>query len=344
MARWLGTKLGWLPKAFIKNLGWTSMKLSAHQLDVSNAFLHGKLTETVFMAQPPGFTDPNYPTHGTHLFLLIYVDDILLMGNNASIQQQLLDDLQGTFQLKHLGNLHNFLGLQFTSVHSGYLVQQTSYTNTILQRAGMVNCKPLLTPMTSKVVDNSDDEFPFTDPPLYRRLVGSLQKVALGLPITAGSLNLTAFTDADWAGDKTDRKSTTGFCVFIGSTLVFWATKKQSTIARSSTEAEYRALTSLATELIWLRRLLKEFHVEHSSPVPIFCDNISAISLAHNPVFHARTKHIEIDHHFIRECVNNGTVVIHHVSTNDQIADIFTKPLSTSKFCDFRHKLTLQNL
>ncbi|PKU83192.1 Retrovirus-related Pol polyprotein from transposon TNT 1-94 [Dendrobium catenatum] len=315
------------------------------QLDVSNAFLHGKLTETVFMAQPPGFTDPNYPTHvcrlnkaiyglkqaprqwystftdrlikwgftrsnadtslfiysnsGTHMFLLIYVDDILLMGNNASIQQQLLSDLQGTFQLKHLGNLHNFLGLQFNPDKSGYLVHQTSYVNTILQRAGKVNCKPLSTQMTSKAADHSDDALPFTDPPLYRHLVGSLQyltltrpditfavnqvcqhmhdprnvhfswlkcilryvkgTVAFGLPITAGSLNLSAFTDADWVGDKTDRKSTTGFCVFIGSTLVSWATKKQSTIARSSTEAEYRALTSLATELIWLRRLLKEF-------------------------------------------------------------------------------------
>ncbi|PKU72463.1 Retrovirus-related Pol polyprotein from transposon TNT 1-94 [Dendrobium catenatum] len=136
---------------------------------------------------------------------------------------------------------------------------------------------------------------------------------------------LTTYVDSDWAGDQKDRKSTTGYCTFLGSSLIFWSVKKQSTIARSSTEAEYRALAVVAADLIWTRQLLQELGCPPPELTKIFCDNISAFALANNQVFHARTKHFEVDYHCIRECIKNKIVHVHHISTKDQIADIFTK-------------------
>ncbi|XP_020694719.1 uncharacterized protein LOC110108431 [Dendrobium catenatum] len=123
----------------------------------------------------------------------------------------------------------------------------------------------------------------------------------LGLPITRGSLELTTYCDADWASDATDRKSITGFCTFLGNNILSWSVKKQTTVEKSSTEAEYRALAAALSDVIWLRRLLLDFQIPLDKPTTIFCDNASALSLAQNPVFHAQTKHIEIDHHFLSD-------------------------------------------
>ena len=155
------------------------------------------------------------------------------------------------------------------------------------------------------------------------------------------SLELGAYSDADWAGDPTDRRSTTGFCFFLGSSLISWRSKKQTVIARSSTEAEYRALADTTQELIWLRWLLSDMGVSHSGATTLHCDNRSAIQIAHNDVFHDRTKHIEIDCHFIRQHVGNGIVHLHSVSSADQIADIFTKAHPPGRFLDLVSKLQM---
>ncbi|XP_020677694.1 uncharacterized protein LOC110096213 [Dendrobium catenatum] len=115
----------------------------------------------------------------------------------------------------------------------------------------------------------------------------------LGLPIVRSNLLLRTFSDEDWASDPMSRKSTSGFCMFLGDTLVSWTVKKKTTVSRSSTESEYRALASATADTIWIRRLLADFGIKHDPPVDIFCDNMSTIALANNPVFHARTKHIE---------------------------------------------------
>ncbi|PKU62830.1 putative mitochondrial protein [Dendrobium catenatum] len=126
---------------------------------------------------------------------------------------------------------------------------------------------------------------------LLRYVQGTLH---FGLPLSAGSLQLTAYSDADWASDSLDRKSITGFCIFLGKSLISWCVKKQITVAKSSTEAEYRALASATSDLIWLRRLLLDFHIQQPLPTPLYCDNTSALALALNPVFHARTKHLKL--------------------------------------------------
>ena len=125
------------------------------------------------------------------------------------------------------------------------------------------------------------------------------------------------FTDSDWAGNPVDRRSTTGFLIFLGNNLLTWASKKQPIVSRSSTEAEYRALAVGAVELAWLKMLLRDLGVYISHAPVLWCDNTSAISFASNLVFHARTTHVEIDYHFVREKVVRGDLSVKFISTND---------------------------
>uniref|UniRef100_A0A2N9HHI0 Reverse transcriptase Ty1/copia-type domain-containing protein n=1 Tax=Fagus sylvatica TaxID=28930 RepID=A0A2N9HHI0_FAGSY len=163
-----------------------------------------------------------------------------------------------------------------------------------------------------------------------------------GLHFSAQSpLTLRAYSDADWAGDPTDRRSTTGYCFLLGSSLISWRSKKQSVVARSSTEAEYRALADTTSELLWLRWLLQDLGVSTSSATPIYCDNRSAIQIARNDVFHERTKHIEIDCHLVRHHLLQGSLQLVSVSSHDQLADIFTKSHPTGRFRDLVSKLQL---
>ncbi|PKU86178.1 Retrovirus-related Pol polyprotein from transposon TNT 1-94 [Dendrobium catenatum] len=397
------------------------------QLDVSNAFLHGRLHDTVFMTQPQGFVDPSFPdhvcllkkaiyglkqsprkwfetfstyllnfgfTHSTadpslllycrnsiHIYILVYVDDILLTGNHNPTIEKLLLGLSTEFHMKNLGQVSYFLGIQILHTSDGLHLSQSSYARDLLTRAGMTECKPISSPIPTKVLSSSAHLLVPADAEQFRHLVGSLQYLTItrpdisftvnklcqhmhqpleddfkllkrllryikgtiffGLPVRSGSHELIAYSDSDWAGDPSNRKSTSGYCAFLGDTLISWFVKKQKTVARSSTEAEYRALATAATDLIWLRRLLAEFHISSTKPTLLLCDNISVIALAHNPIFHARTKHVEIDFHFIRDCIKNQVLKIAHVYTADQLADLFTKSLSISRFTSLRDKLTL---
>lgn len=145
---------------------------------------------------------------------------------------------------------------------------------------------------------------------------------------TSTSLNLQAFCDSDWASCSFSRRSVTRYCIFLGSCLISWQSKKQPVVSRSSTEAEYRALADVTCELSWLKCLFKDLGIIISSPTPIYCDNASAIALASNPVQHARTKHIEIDCHFVRDKIKLGQVLPTYISTKNQLADVLTKGLS----------------
>ncbi|WVZ78389.1 hypothetical protein U9M48_026103 [Paspalum notatum var. saurae] len=163
----------------------------------------------------------------------------------------------------------------------------------------------------------------------------------LGLWYPKGStFDLLGYSDSDHAGCKVDRKSTSGTCQFLGRSLVSWRSKKQTSVALSTAEAEYVAAGACCAQLLWMRQTLRDIGCEFIK-IPLLCDNESAVKLANNPVQHARTKHIDIRHHFLRDHEAKGDIALHHVCSENQLADIFTKPLDESRFCDLRSELNI---
>jgi hypothetical protein len=161
----------------------------------------------------------------------------------------------------------------------------------------------------------------------------------LGLWYSAfSSLSLLGFSNADFVGCRVDGKSTSGTCQFLGSSLVSWSSRKQSSVAQSTIEAEYVAAASCCSQLLWITYTLSDFG-EECSHVPLMCDSTSAISVAKSPVLHSRTKHIEVRYHFLRDNVEKGNIDLIHVPTEKQLADILTKPLDQATFARLRGEL-----
>ncbi|GKV47491.1 hypothetical protein SLEP1_g54392 [Rubroshorea leprosula] len=277
----------------------------------------------------------------TRLYFLVYVDDILLTGNDSGLLRSLVHKMGQCFSLKDLGPLTFFLGIEVIQTHAGLLLSQHKYILDILCRANMDAAKPVSTPLPSSANLSSSAGSALSNGSEYRRILGSLQYLTLTRPDIsfAPSLSLHAYSDSDWAGDRDSSISTTGYVVFLGSNPISWRAAKQRAVARSSTKAEYRALAATASELIWVRNLLSELGVSVPRSPAIFCDNVSATYLSVNPVLHSRMKHIAIDLHFVRDLVDRGFLHVSHISTRDQLADGLTKPLSSARFCLLRSKL-----
>ncbi|GJZ50447.1 ribonuclease H-like domain-containing protein [Tanacetum coccineum] len=342
-----------------------------HQLDVKNAFF----TWIVIKDCPSGLgADTAY--------LLLYVDDIVLTASSSDLLQQIITSLHAEFSMTDLGSLNYFLGISVTRNASGMFLSQQKYATEVLDRAGMLNCKPCRTPVDtdSKL---SADGAPISDSTLYRSLAGALQYLTFTRPdisyavqqvclfmhdprephlsalkrilrYVRGTLSyglqlyssttssLVAYSDADWAGCPTTRRSTSGYCVFLGNNLLSWSSKRQFTLSRSSAEAEYRGVANAVAETCWLRNLLRELHTPLATATLVYCDNVSAVYLSSNPVQHQRTKHIEIDIHFVRDLVATGAIRVLHVPSRYQYADIFTKGLPTSLFDEFHTSLSVR--
>lgn len=313
------------------------------------------------------------------ILFLIYVKDIIVTCTHLHVITAFITRMQQEFPVKDLGPIHYFLGIQVTRTTNGLHLCQAKYVADILTRTHMADAKAARTPCSSGSKLSRFDGEVLHDYSAYRSLVGALQYCALTRPDIAYSVNqlcqhlhhptsthwttakrvlrflkdtshhgityskstlqLNAFCDFDWAGSPNDRRSTSSFAVFLGENLLSWSAKKQNVVFRSSTEAEYRSLAIVTVELFWLRMLFCELHIPLLTAPVIWCDNVSALALASNPVYHARTKHIEVDYHFVREKVLNQDISLAFISTADQIADVFTKGLSTARFLFLKSKL-----
>jgi hypothetical protein len=312
------------------------------------------------------------------LIVQVYMDDIVFGGSSHSLVARFAEDMSKEIEMSMMGELQFFLGLQIKQAKEGTFVHQAKYTKDILKKFKMDDSKPLSTPMsTTTALDTDEDGEPvdqeyqsmissllyltttrldiqfsvclctrFQASPRtsHRQAVKKIFRylrytTELGLWYSASSsLLLFGFSDADFAGCRVDRKSTLGTCQFLGFALVAWSSRKQSSVAQSTTEAEYVAVASCCSQLLWITYTLNDFG-EECSHVPLVCDSTSAISVAKNPVLHSRTKHIEVRCHFLRDNVEKGNIDLIHVPTEKQLAVILTKPLDQATFARLRGEL-----
>ena len=314
---------------------------------------------------------------GAHVFLLVYVDDLIILANLLSALQSCKDSLNKSFKMTDLGEASHFLGMEISRDRAARTlsIHQGSYIKTVLDRFGMADCAPLSIPLAvgTKFPPLAEKESSFMLQ--YQKLVGSLMylmvatrpdlafavgavsqfmsspgeehlaavkrimryiketqeyKLTLGAGVK-GKVKLVGYSDADWGANDINRRSISGYTFLLGAGAVSWCSKKQASVALSSTESEYMALTQAAKEAIWIKRLLTEIGYMESDDLVIHVDNQGCMALAHNPEFHARTKHIDIQYHFIREKVDEGVIQLQYCPTKEMVADVLTKPVPAEK-------------
>ncbi|KAK4410178.1 Retrovirus-related Pol polyprotein from transposon RE1 [Sesamum angolense] len=313
------------------------------QLDVNNAFLHGHLDEEVYMVPPEGYDK----AHGR---LICSLKRSLYGLKQASRQWniELTSKLEsyGFTQSSHdhcfftlrkdsfssidcdLGNAKYFLGLELARSAQGTYTFIFGFSRPDISFAVQ---------QLSQFIQHPRQ--PHWDAALHlvRYLKGTH---TLGLFFAStSSLKLTAYSDSNWASCLDTRRSVSGYCVFLGDSLVSWKSNKQGTVSRSSAEAEYRSMGSVVCELLWARYILGEFGIPLVTPIPFHCDNKDAIHITENPVFHERIKHLDIDCHLVRDQFKQGFILPQHISSQHQVADLFTKALPATPFSRIVSKL-----
>ncbi|RVW13780.1 Retrovirus-related Pol polyprotein from transposon RE1 [Vitis vinifera] len=388
------------------------------QFDVKNAFLHGELSEEVYMDLPPGcmvsekqcqkvcklkkslyglkqsprawfgrFTKSmrvfGYhqsnsdhilflkKQHGKITTLIVYVDDMVVTGNDLEERKALQNYLSREFEMKDLGPLKYFLGIEVSRSSEGIFLSQRKYALDLLQETGMSGCQPINTPIEEGLKLCVEPNQVSTDKGRYQRLVGRLMYLAHIRPDLAYALSVVSqymhnpreqhmnavmrilrylknapgkgilfaknvdhqsievYTDADWAGSVDDRRSTSGYFTFVGGNLMTWKSKKQNVVACSSAKAEFRGMVLGLCEALWLRLLLQDLDYLSRQPIQLFCDNKAACDIAHNPVQHDRTKHVEVDRFFIKEKLDDKIVELPKIRSEYQLTDILTKTVSS---------------
>ncbi|GJS20508.1 ribonuclease H-like domain-containing protein [Tanacetum coccineum] len=312
-----------------------------HQLDVKNAFLHGHLSKTVYMHQPPGFVDPNKLDYVCHLqrslyglkqasrsdiaYLLLYVDHIILTASSSSFLHRIIASLHSEFAMTDLGSLNYFLGISAQRSASGLFLSQSKFAEEILERAHMRNCNPCRTPVDTESKLGSNGE-PVSDPALYHSLADALQY----LTFTCPDLSYVVQQVCLYMHDPRDLHfiALKRILCYVRGTLDYGLQLHVSSTTQLTayTDADWAGcrVANVVVETAWIRNLLRELHTPLFTATLVYCDNVSVVYMSANPVQHQRTKHIKIDIHFVRDFVASGQVRVLHVPSRFQYADIFT--------------------
>ena len=336
---------------------------------INSGFEIGKVDQTLFIQKKKQDI----------LIVQIYVDDIIFGSTNDKLCQEFSKIMTNEFEMSHMGELTYFLGLQIKQIENGIFISQEKYCNNLIKRFAMENTSAKPTPMSTTVHLEKDENGKSVDQKLYRSMIGSLLYLTASRPDIMMSVclcarfqadpkeshiravkrilrylnktkdfglfypkecpfELVSYSDADFGGSRTDRKSTSGTCHFIGRSLVSWFSKKQNCVSLSTCEAEYISAALACAQVIYMQQTLCDFGFKLSKST-IFCDNSSTINLSKNPINHSRTKHIDIRHHFLRDSIEKDLINLEFVSSEKQLADIFTKPLNENTFIKLRREL-----
>ncbi|WVZ80789.1 LOW QUALITY PROTEIN: hypothetical protein U9M48_028240 [Paspalum notatum var. saurae] len=354
------------------------MKL--YQMDVKSAFLNGYINELVYVEQPPGFEDPNNPNHvyrlskalyglkqaarawyerlrdffiekgfkisrvDTTLFTKKMDNDLFVCQTNEELCKEFGNMMAKEFEMSMIGELTFFLGFQIKQLKEGTLIYQEKYTRDLLKRFKMDDCKTIETPMATKQSSKPMKVFQ-ADPreshlSAVKRILRYLKHIPIiGLWYPKGaSFELLGYSDSDFAGCRVEQYL---WGLLLARALAcFMVVKEENLRILVHAEAEYIAAGSSCAQLLYMMQTLLDYGVKLSR-IPLLCDNESAVKLANNPVQHSRTKHIDIRHHFIRDHVAKGDILLRNVGTKEQLVDIFTKPLDESNFCRLRSELNV---
>ncbi|KAJ9561720.1 hypothetical protein OSB04_006880 [Centaurea solstitialis] len=286
--------------------------------------------------------------------------------------------MQGVFDMSDLGRLSYYLGIEVKQSGKAITIDQSGYAKKILQEAGMADCNPSKCPMEPRLNLSEDEGGVPVNTTEYRYLVHTRPDLGYSVGVVSrymeapkeshlkavkqilryikgticyglvyhkgGDGRLLGYRDSSHGADPDDCKGTSGMAFYFSGNLITWSSQKQRIVALSSCEAEFMAATSAACQALWLRNLLVDLTGWEAQCVKLCVDNKSAISLMKNAVFHGRSKHINTKFHFIRECVEEGSIYVEHVSGEEQKADILTKALPRVKFLEMRDLMGIKGL
>ncbi|GJW85026.1 putative ribonuclease H-like domain-containing protein [Tanacetum coccineum] len=368
-------------------LAYASFKdFMVYQMDVKSAFLDGKIEEEVYVCQPPGFEDPDFPNRrgkidktlfikrdkSNILLVQVYVDDIIFGSTRKKMCIEFKKMMHKKFQMSSMGELIFFLGLQVKQKEDGIFISQDKYMNKILNKFGFSDVKTARTPMETQKALIKDADGEDVDEHLYRSMIGLLVYLTpsrpdimfavcacariqvnpkssrleamkrifrhlkgqpkLGLLYPKDSpFDLVAYTDSDYAGESLDRKSTIGGCQFLGCRLILWQCKNQTMVANSTTEAEYIAASNCCGQVIYIQNQLLDYGYNFMQ-TKIYIDNESTICIVKNPVFHSKTKHIQIRHHFICDSNEKKVIQMIQIHTDHNVTTLLPKAYDVSRF------------
>ncbi|GJZ97709.1 putative ribonuclease H-like domain-containing protein [Tanacetum coccineum] len=341
------------------------MGFIVYQMDVKSAYLYGKIDEEVYVSQPLGFIDPKYPKK-------VYKVVKALYGLHQASRAWTKMTSYKFYGRAHLLSVTFFLRLQVKQKEDGIFISRDKYVAEILKKFDFISVKTASTPIETQKPLVKDEEASDVDVYLYRSMIGSLMYLTTSRPdimfavcacsrfqvtLKTSHLNsvkrifrylkgkpklglwyprvstfdLEAYSDSDYTRANLDRKSTTGGCQFLCKKYYFWQCKKQTIVATSTTEAEYVDAASCCGQVLWIQNQLLDYGFNFMN-TKIYIDNESTICIVKNPVFHSKTKHIAIRHHFIRDAYEKKLIQVLKIHTDDNVADLLTKAFDVSRF------------